>query len=406
MRSIRDQLAGERGQVLVMTVLFVTVFLGLVALVVDVGYFYAQRRQVQNAADEAALAAAWELSYADSSADATAAALEYAAANGYTADGTNSSVTVNIPPTTGDHTDDASFVEVIIEEYDMPTFFLDLLTSESPVVRARGVAGLTGEEAGGPGPVPLPSTSCTGGAEVDGRVLASEDYSLIADFGGGGTDYGDGFFACDDTYYYFALRLNGPSTGGAVANENVYGDGAYHDLYQTGWDTGGVASHSFGKLKGSDRARFQVSCDGTPVHDFVQDYLRQNGADWVSGATGDGKAVEDGPAQSGSSLEWNLEHPYETGWGDDVGEDPLTQSPPFNPQYPSYDPGYSGWVWEMIYEFSVSRADYAGCTRVTFSLHNFGGDSGPMEGIHSSPAKTRDGVTLLFEGGTEVRLVE
>ncbi|MCH8995096.1 MAG: hypothetical protein IH959_09055 [Chloroflexi bacterium] len=51
----------ERGQILMLAALFVTVLLGLVGLVVDSGLLYAQRRQAQNAGDEAALAAAYEL---------------------------------------------------------------------------------------------------------------------------------------------------------------------------------------------------------------------------------------------------------------------------------------------------------------------------------------------------------
>ncbi len=49
---------GERGQVLVIAALLMTALVGFLALVVDVGNAYAQRRYMQNAADAAALAAA------------------------------------------------------------------------------------------------------------------------------------------------------------------------------------------------------------------------------------------------------------------------------------------------------------------------------------------------------------
>lgn len=47
----------EDGNIAVITALLVSVFFGLLALVVDIGYFYEGRRQLQTAADAAALAA-------------------------------------------------------------------------------------------------------------------------------------------------------------------------------------------------------------------------------------------------------------------------------------------------------------------------------------------------------------
>src|SRR5688572_17177565 len=49
---------GERGQVLVMGALMMTALLGFLALVLDVGNAYAQRRFMQNAADAASIAGA------------------------------------------------------------------------------------------------------------------------------------------------------------------------------------------------------------------------------------------------------------------------------------------------------------------------------------------------------------
>lgn len=39
----------ERGQVLLLAALLLSVLIGMVALVVDVGFLFAQRRQAQNA---------------------------------------------------------------------------------------------------------------------------------------------------------------------------------------------------------------------------------------------------------------------------------------------------------------------------------------------------------------------
>lgn len=55
-------LSDEKGAVIILVAfLLVFVLLGIAALTVDVGYLYTHRRHLQNTADAAALAAAWEL---------------------------------------------------------------------------------------------------------------------------------------------------------------------------------------------------------------------------------------------------------------------------------------------------------------------------------------------------------
>ena len=70
----------QRGQVLVMFVLLLTVLILFVALVIDVGFFIHERQRVQAAADAAALAGAQELP--DDANLAQQTALDYVAANG------------------------------------------------------------------------------------------------------------------------------------------------------------------------------------------------------------------------------------------------------------------------------------------------------------------------------------
>lgn len=501
MQSVLSNFRSERGQVLILSALVLTLLLGILGLAVDVGFHFSERRQVQNAADQATRAAAYELSYGGTTADAIGTALQIASANGYNNDGVSNKVTVNIPPTTGEYVGNTNAIEVVIDQLNVPTFFIQAIIPSTSTIRARGVAVLLAGAASDPNaqplPIPLPNIACDDtGATVDGRVTANETYNKVASIVGGTTDYGSAYFACDGAYYYFGLELNALSATG-VANENVYGgcklagsgqisgntidklegiitalgansftldsngtiwtidvDGsttykaplnAFGDLtvaqhveikrgtivapqqvlaeeikdkaykfcsptsnqtYQSDYNTGWANdAHTFEKLLKSDRARFQLSCDGVPVHDFIQDYLRQVGGQWVSDPAGDGSVVLAGPDQSASSLEWNLENPASTGWGDDPGEKPLEQSPPFNPSYGSVDAEYNGWVWEMLYEFRVPVAAYSGCTQVTFGMHNFGGQAGPLEGIHSSPAKTADSAFLRVEP-FDVRLVE
>src|SRR5579859_1036657 len=52
---------GEQGQTLVMVALLMTILIGMLGLAVDVGYGYSERRQIQNAADAAALNGAREM---------------------------------------------------------------------------------------------------------------------------------------------------------------------------------------------------------------------------------------------------------------------------------------------------------------------------------------------------------
>ena len=70
----------ERGQVVVLTVLFMTVMLGMAALVLDIGSWYRADRNTQSTADSAALAGAQALP--DDTSQAASLASNYAAKNG------------------------------------------------------------------------------------------------------------------------------------------------------------------------------------------------------------------------------------------------------------------------------------------------------------------------------------
>ncbi len=136
-----DTARHEEGQILVMGVLLLTLLMGMLGLIVDGGSFYQQRRQAQSAADSAALAAAGALKDGATASIAAAAAKEYAAKNGFNNDGASNTVTVNIPPTSGDHAGSSSYAEVIISEKPR-TFFIQVVLSAG-TVGGRGVAGFT-----------------------------------------------------------------------------------------------------------------------------------------------------------------------------------------------------------------------------------------------------------------------
>ncbi len=72
----------QRGQTLVVVAVMLVVLIAFLGLVIDGGNVYAQRRQLQNAADAAALAGARCLAAGQGQATAAAVARQYAASNG------------------------------------------------------------------------------------------------------------------------------------------------------------------------------------------------------------------------------------------------------------------------------------------------------------------------------------
>ena len=77
---IKERLQGERGQAVLLTVVFLLVLLGAAALTIDVGAWYREQRQAQATADQAVLSGAQTLPV--SSAQALADTQTYADKNG------------------------------------------------------------------------------------------------------------------------------------------------------------------------------------------------------------------------------------------------------------------------------------------------------------------------------------
>lgn len=115
----------RNGQVLITVALMLTVLLAFLALAIDVAYLYAQRRQMQNAADAGALAGARTIVVGDTDAEIEAAIDQYATgenpADAFTAFYIPSGHEVGAgfkPP-------DATGVRVVAEA-TVPTFFAGL----------------------------------------------------------------------------------------------------------------------------------------------------------------------------------------------------------------------------------------------------------------------------------------
>jgi Putative Flp pilus-assembly TadE/G-like len=129
-----------RGAALLTTTLLLPLFMAILGLAVDLGYCFYIRREMQGAADAAAIGGANAVRLGDQ-AGVVAAGKNDAAANGF-ADGVNHvAVTINNPPSTGSYTKDSTAVEAVISE-SVPTFFMRVLGVNSLTISTRAVAHL------------------------------------------------------------------------------------------------------------------------------------------------------------------------------------------------------------------------------------------------------------------------
>ena len=123
-----------------MTAFSLIALCALVGLAADTGYFFDCKRQMQTAADAAALAGAEQLRRAGNG-QIVSAADAAAASNGFTNNVSGTSIAVHIPPSSGYYTSDGSYVEAIISQ-TRPTLFMGILGLPSAKVSARAVAGV------------------------------------------------------------------------------------------------------------------------------------------------------------------------------------------------------------------------------------------------------------------------
>jgi hypothetical protein len=144
MARIRNRKRG--GTVAVLVALVMTALFGYVALSADGGVLLARHQRTQATADAAAMAAASVMyqhyprdAGRDSSGAAAQAALDEAANYGYQNDGTQSVVTVNVPPASGPYAGLAGYVEVLVT-YNQPRLFSSVLGAGALPVKARAVA--------------------------------------------------------------------------------------------------------------------------------------------------------------------------------------------------------------------------------------------------------------------------
>lgn len=133
MRPIRKFLADTQGNMAALFALTLPAVVGVAGLGVETGLWYYQQRELQAAADVAAIAGAVE-KRAGNEDDIAASALKEARLHGFT----GNSYQINDPPTSGSFTD-ALAVEVELRQ-PANRFFSKFFSSESVFLEARGVA--------------------------------------------------------------------------------------------------------------------------------------------------------------------------------------------------------------------------------------------------------------------------
>ncbi len=161
----------RRGQTLVMFALLLPLLLGMVGLAIDGGLLLSTYRQVQNAADSAATAAAMDLINNLSIATAQTTGAKYVQTYNNMSGAT---VTINIPPLSGPHAGagNTSYAEAIIS-YPYKTSFIQLLgVNKNQTVTARAVAGYYSAAAEGiVALLQTPTNGVPAGISVTGGVV-------------------------------------------------------------------------------------------------------------------------------------------------------------------------------------------------------------------------------------------
>ncbi len=135
-RPVRRLARDERGGIVIMFALLFPVFSGMVALSIDIGSWYADKRALQSAADSGAIAAAFELWDGTGSAVMENAARTEAKRNGY--DSTNGTFSIIL-----DYYGDSTGVEVSLSQPGKTFLVNVLLPNLSVTINARAVARLS-----------------------------------------------------------------------------------------------------------------------------------------------------------------------------------------------------------------------------------------------------------------------
>ena len=139
MGNSKNRFSQDSGIIVLITAVMLPIMLGVLGIIIDLGFAYQYKRFMQTAADAGALGAAHSLIIDPDSGTISTDALYDAGMNGF--DGSSGETrTVNVPPLTGYFEGDENFIEVTISQ-DMSTYFMPVLGVNNMTVSARAVAG-------------------------------------------------------------------------------------------------------------------------------------------------------------------------------------------------------------------------------------------------------------------------
>jgi Flp pilus assembly protein TadG len=169
----------ERGQALILIALAIVGIIGMVALAVDGGNAYAERRRAQNAADASALAGALAKIR---NGNISSTSLTQAASDGYNNNGTTNTVVVNNGPASGPYANNTDYVQVIITA-KVNTYFGKIIGITQITNQVQAVAHAK------PG---IPPSGLTGNAIVG---LTDECKAIEVQGNGGTVITGGGLYA-------------------------------------------------------------------------------------------------------------------------------------------------------------------------------------------------------------------
>lgn len=214
----------RRGTVLVKLAILLPVLMGFMGLTIDGGMMLSSRRQAQNAADAAALAAAQDLMKGHSHSTAMGSANRYIQqVNGLpNATSLVEGTTFNIPPTSGPFAGNNDYVAVIVEA-PYPSFFMQVLTGESqPTITARAVATWAGDPVAW-GLIALDrhedrALRMTGSGTVEvvgGSIYVNSDSNRAFSLVGSGNAIADSFEIVGDVRAVGSAELHGTVNNGA-----------------------------------------------------------------------------------------------------------------------------------------------------------------------------------------------
>jgi Putative Flp pilus-assembly TadE/G-like len=136
---VKTLLRDESGQTLIFVALSMTIILGFTAMAADVGTLLHDKRDLQIAADSAAIAGAVEEKVSGVAANIQASGQTASTQNGFTNGSNQVTVTINTPPAGGPHAGAAGYVEAIVSQVE-PVFFMKMFSFSSMRVTARAVA--------------------------------------------------------------------------------------------------------------------------------------------------------------------------------------------------------------------------------------------------------------------------